>query len=44
MIIGVNKPKRPAPKRKKNAGENIQEPFTSGNVTIFNFGQVSLVV
>lgn len=38
------KPKRPAPKRKKNAEESIQEPFSTGNVTIFNFGQVSLIV
>lgn len=40
----MTKPKRPAPKRKKNTGENIQEPFTSGNVTIYNFGHVSLEV
>jgi hypothetical protein len=36
-----NKKKRPATKRKKYAVE-IQEPIANGNVTVYNFGQVSL--
>lgn len=40
------KPRRPAPKRKKNIipKTEIQEPITSGNVTIYNFGEVSFMI
>lgn len=42
LFLGATKStKRPAIKRKKNAGDVVQDPITSGNVTIFNFGQVS---
>lgn len=39
FYAGVTKPKRPA-KQKKTVAE-IQQPIVSGNVTIYNIGQVS---
>ncbi|KAL5238442.1 hypothetical protein ACI65C_005852 [Semiaphis heraclei] len=37
--VATPKPKRPAAKHKKNIIE-VQEPITSGNVTIYNFGEI----
>lgn len=38
---GDNKKKRPVIKRKKDA-RVIQPPLSNGEVTVYNFGQVSL--
>lgn len=41
MYVGVPRPKRPSTKKKILT--EIQQPIVSGNVTIYNLGQVSWV-